>query len=186
MSNRKHDYDAMERQYVRSTVSLRELARDHGVSHSLVMIQSKRRDWVRKREEFLAQASDKTVTYMAGTEAVRRAREAQIRDNALDAIDEAITKLRDDMKRTHVVERHGERYEEPVMTFRPTDVAILLDRLQVLLGKPSQITEDRSLELKFDGVTPDLLKQFVDATRGIGPLDVASSPIPRTDRTREN
>lgn len=183
--NTKYDYDRLEREYVVSDLSLREMSRNHGIPHSLLTQRSREKEWVRKRQEYRRGAAEKAVIYMADQEGARRAREAVIHDHALDAIDEAIMKMREDMRRTRTVEIRGELVEEPLYVMKPQDVALLLDRLQVLIGKPSQITEDRNLELKLDGVTPDLLRQFVDATRGLEPDSASESPIPRAYRTGE-
>lgn len=188
--NTKHDYTVLEREYVTGDMSLRELARKHGISnHSVVVAQSKAREWVRKREEYRTGASEKAVVYMADAEGARRAREARVLDNAIEAIDEAIQKMRSDMKLTRKEMEGGEWVERPLFLVKPQDISMLLDRLNVLFNRPSQITEERSLgiNLSSGGLSPDLLRGIVEATRGLGgPGDAASSPIPRADRAREN
>lgn len=186
--NKRHDYDALEREYIRGQMGLRELARKHGIAHSLVTIQSKNREWSRKREEFRTGASDKAVIYMADEEGKRRAREAQVRDNAIDAIDDAITKMRTDLQRTEKKFVNNEWVEVPVYLLRPHDVVELIDRLQVLFNRPSNITEERSLGLSLsaNGVGTDILRGIVEATRGLGSSGAERSPIPRLERTREN
>jgi hypothetical protein len=114
----------------------------------------------------------------------------RVRDNAIDAIDEAITKMRSDMKQTVSRERNGVWREEPLVVIRPQDVAILIDRLQVLFGKPSSITEERNLGLSLSatGNDPEFLRALVEASRGRGPDpgSVVSSPLPRVERARSN
>lgn len=188
--NTKNDYSSLEREYVQGDMSLRELARAHGIAnHSVVTAQARRHDWVRKREEYRVRAANKALTLMADDEGRRIAQEARVRDNAIEAIDEAITKMRSDMQATRKRLVDGQWVQEPVMTIRPQDIAILIDRLNVLFGRPSNITEDRSLGISLSaGATPELLRGIVEATRGLGPVagDAASSPIPRSDRTRSN
>lgn len=187
--NRKYDYDALEREYVRGEMGIRELARMHGIrNHSVIAVQAREREWTRKREEYRLGASEKAVVLMADQEGTRRAREARVRDNAIDAIDEAITKMRADMKATHRVFRSGEWIEEPLVVIKPQDIALLIDRLQVLFNRPSQITEERSLGVNLTaGATPELLRGIVEATRGISDTGrAASSPIPRIGGAREN
>jgi hypothetical protein len=171
-------------------MSLRELARMNDVTnHSLVMYQANKNEWARKRQDFRARADDMTLDRMADVEARRRAREMQVRDNAIEAIDEAITKLRLDMKRTVKRERDGEWVDEPVLTLRPADIAVLIDRFQTIIGRPSNITEERNLGLSLSatGLAPEVLRGIVEATRGIADASgPASSPIPRLDRAREN
>lgn len=189
--NAKHDYDALEREYITGDMGLRELARSHGIQHhSLITVQARKREWVRKRSEYQAGASEKAVIYMADEEGARRAREAKVRDNAIDAIDEAITKMRSDMQGTQKVLENGEWVERPYYLIKPTEVAMLIDRLQVLFGRPSTISEERNLGINLNSgpIDANILRGIVEATRGLGPVigNSSSSPIPRLDRTREN
>jgi hypothetical protein len=189
--NRKYDYDKLEFEYIQGDMSLRELADSAGMSsHSMIMEASVKRGWKQKREEFRSRASSKAVSLLADDEGRRIAKEVRVRDNAIDAIDEAITKMRSDMKQTVSRERNGVWREEPLVVIRPQDVAILIDRLQVLFGKPSSITEERNLGLSLSatGNDPEFLRALVEASRGRGPDpgSVVSSPLPRVERARSN
>jgi hypothetical protein len=125
---------------------------------------------------------------MADDEGKRRAREAQVRDNAIEAIDEAINAMRLQMKATHKVLRAGEWVDEPLVIIKPPDIAMLIDRLQVLFNRPSSITEERTfgISLSAGGVGTDILRGIVEATRGLGSTGAERSPIPRLSRTGEN
>lgn len=188
--NAKFPYDVMERDYVSSDKSLREIAREYGVNnHSLISIQSKKREWTRKRLEFRSKAAEKAVTLMATAEGRRRAREAEVRDNAVEAIDEAITKMRGDMKATRKVLRGDEWVEEPLMVVRPQEIALLIDRMNVLFGNPANITEERSIGVNLSAggtLGPDILRGIVEATRGLVPGDSGESPFPRLGDPRKN
>jgi hypothetical protein len=185
MSNRRYDYDAIEREYVTGDMSLRQLAEAHHMkTHSLITDQSRKRDWVRKRDEYRRGVSDKTVAYMADQEGARRAKEALVRDNAIEAIDEAITKMREDMRLTTT---DGNGNVLPLVVIRPKDLVLLIDRLNVLFGRPAQISEERTLGVQFNEVDSDVLRSFIDATRGLGEAGGASeSPIPRLGGPRSN
>lgn len=189
--NRKWDYDKLELEYIQGTMSLRELAESAGMStHSMIMEASQKGGWVKKREEYQARASQKALTLLADDEGRRIAKEVAVRDNAIDAIDEAISKMRSDMKQTVLRERNGQWREEPLVVIRPQDVAQLIDRLQVLFGKPSSITEERNLgiSLSSTGNDPEFLRALVEASRGraVDSGSVANSPLPRIERTRTN
>lgn len=190
MSNRRHDYDQLEREYVSGDMSLRELGRTHGISHSLIMTQSQKRKWAEKRDKFREDRQEKAVTFMADQQAYRISREEEVRGKAVDLIEQAIDKLSEDMRATHLVRRDGEVTEEPVYRLRPNDLVPLLDRLQVMFGKPNNITEERGLNVTVDTgpAGPEVLQAFIEATRGVGPLggNSQASPLPRTDRAREN
>ena len=72
-------------------------------------------------------------------------RQAQLHDKALDVIDQALDKFRDDMGATEKKRIGGEWIEVPVMRLKPNDAAILLDRLLVLFEKPSVISQHQGL-----------------------------------------
>ena len=49
----------MEREYVTSQISLRQLCRHHSIAaHSLVTVQAKKHKWEEKREQYQAEESD--------------------------------------------------------------------------------------------------------------------------------
>lgn len=190
--NRKHDYEALEREYVTSDISLRALAKKAGIAnHSMLIEQSTKNGWVQKRADYRAKANQKAVTLLANDEAKRIARESEVRDHAIDAIDEAIQRLRADLADTvKTVSPDGEVIDTgvPVLRVKPQDVAILIDRLQVLFGKPSAITEERKLGIELETNDPAILKGIIEATRGMrdGPAGPARSALPRIEGAGPN
>ena len=174
-TNRVRDYQALEREYLAGTMSLRELCRTHGVTaHSAVMVQARRGDWAEKRGKYRARASTKYIEQRADRAALR---EAEVRDHAVEAIDEAITKMRADMKATVI--RNG--VEEPAMRIYPKDLALLIDRLNVLFGRPGTISEERSLSatITSEPLPVDVLEKIIEATRGLETRAPEASPLPR-------
>ncbi len=201
-TGRKFDYDVMEKDYITSDLSLRALASKYGVeNHSLVMIASKKRGWAAKRAEFRERAAQRAISHMADVAGQRAARELEVRDHAIEAIDEAVQKMRADMKDTVKVpktiktEDGTEEIEMvdtgvPVMRVGPRDLVVLIDRLNILFGRPSSITEERTLGLSFNAETsPDVLRQIADAARGRAgsePGRVGGSALPRIEDPRPN
>jgi len=187
--NKKFDYGALERQYIQGDMSLRELAASAGMkNHSLIMRQSKNREWARKREEYQSRANETALTVMADKRGGYLAQEAGVRDNAIGAINDMITRLREDLKKTKTVVNNGVPEQVPVVRVTPGDIGMLIDKMQIIFGKPSQITEDRNLGLSFGSDDPELLRQVVEATRGVG-LDDGStteSPLPVAPKARAN
>ena len=172
-----HPDRELERESITTDISIRELCRRHGIrSHSPVVDQAKKRKWQEKREAYRQQESEAFITKHA-------ARLAEISDKALDAIDEAITKFRKDLRATKRVRQpDGSIAEEPVMRLMPKDVAVLLDRLQVLSDRPSSIRQQEGLEISTE-LPADALRDFIEATRGMGrSTRTESSPLPRTRR----
>ena len=176
--NKSHDYAKLEREFVTSQISLRELCRRHGISaHSLVTIQARKGKWQEKREAYQQTAGDAFIEKHADRMADRQ---AQIRDKALDAIDEANTRFRADLKATKKKLVNGEWVEEPVMRMTPRDLALLIDRFQVPFEKPSVITQGLTASTE---LSADALREFIEATRGrAGPSPMEVSPLPRTRR----
>jgi transposase-like protein len=174
--NKIHDYRLMEREYVTSQISLRELCRRHGISaHSVVVDQAKKRKWAEKRETYQRKESDAFIERHSARMADRQ---AEISDKALDAIDEAITKFRTDMQATEKKRIDGEWVEVPAWYMKPRDMAILLDRLEVLFAKPASITQ-QGVTAKSE-LSVDALREFIEATRGrAGPPRTEVSPLPR-------
>ena len=181
--NRIRDYQALEREFITGTMSLRELCRRHSVTaHSAVVVQARQGNWAEKRRAYRDRASSTYIQQHADRAA---AREAEVRDHALDAIDEAITKFRADLHATERKLIDGEWVEVPAMRITPRDLALLIDRLQVLLGRPAMISEGRGFAatITSDAIPVEVLKGIVEATRGLaGTPRPEASPLPRQHR----
>jgi hypothetical protein len=164
-------------------MSLRELCRRHGVTaHSAVVVQARQGNWAEKRRAYRDRASSTYIQRHADRAA---AREAEVRDHALDAIDEAITKFRADLRATERKLIDGAWIEVPAMRVTPRDLALLIDRLQVLFGRPAMISEGRGLTaaVTSEALPVDLLKGIIEATRGLaGTPAPEASPLPRLRR----
>ncbi len=176
--NKRHQYRDMEREYITSDISIRELCRRHGISaHSVVVDQSRKHDWVAKREAYRARESESFIDKYADRMADRM---AEISDKILDAVDEAITKFRQDMKATKAVRQpDGSITEEPAWFMTPKDLCLLIDRFEVLFERPSVISQHQGLAVSTE-LPPDALRDFIEATRGRGePSRMEVSPLPR-------
>jgi hypothetical protein len=68
------------------------------------------------------------------------------------------------------------------MRLKPNDVAILIDRLMVLFGRPSIISQHQGLSVTSE-LSVESLHEFIEATRGrAGPSSMEVSPLPRRRR----
>jgi hypothetical protein len=175
-----HLYRDLEREYITSQMSLRELCRKHGInSHSSVVVQARQGKWAEKREAYRARESESFITKHADRVA---AREAEVRFHAIEAVDESIYKFRVDMKRTEKRLIGGEWVEVPVMTITPMVVALLIDKFQILFARPSVISQHQGLTVTSE-MSVEALSEFIEATRGReGPSPMEVSPVPRTGR----
>jgi hypothetical protein len=106
-------------------------------------------------------------------------RQARIHDNALDAIDEAITKFRSDLKATKPVRQpDGAISEEPAFLMTPRDLCLLIDRFHVLFVRPSSISQHHTLNVSSE-LPADARQEFIERTRGLAEPAPQESPIPR-------
>jgi hypothetical protein len=76
----------------------------------------------------------------------------------------------------------GEWVEVPVMLIGPTDVALLIDRFQVLFDGPSTISEGCGVNVTSGMLPIDALQAIIERTRGLAAPDLQASPIPRAPR----
>ena len=176
--NKRHQYRDMEREYVTSQISLRELCRRHNITaHSLVTVQARKGKWLEKREQYRAKADESFMTHHAEKMANRK---AEINDKFLDATDQALDKFMADLKATKLVRQpDGSIVEMPAWYMTPRDLCMLIDRFEVLFGKPSAITQHQGLSVTSE-LPVDALREFIEATRETaGPPPMEESPLPR-------
>ena|GEM_PF-2853374 len=180
VATNKRDYRSLEREYITSRLSIRELCRKHDISaHSSVVVQAQKNKWAEKRGQYQAQASDVFIERHAARQADR---EAEVRDHALDAIDESISRFREDLRATEKKRVDGEWIEVPAWRMKPKDLALLIDRLQVLFDRPSAISQHQELAVTSERPI-EALNRLVELTRdhAAPPVKVVS-PLPRTRR----
>ena len=74
----------------------------------------------------------------------------------------------------------GSMAEEPVVLITPRDLGMLIDRLQILFGRPEQITEGRSFAatIASEALLLDALQKIVELTRGLAPRLDHTSGLP--------
>jgi hypothetical protein len=66
------------------------------------------------------------------------------------------------------------------MLITPRDVAVLIDRLQVLFGRPALVTEGRSFAatITSEALPLEALQKIVELTRGLGTQPDHTSGLP--------
>jgi len=71
--------------------------------------------------------------------------------------------------------------EEPVMLITPRDLALLIDRFQILFSRPSTISEGRGFAatISTEALPLVALQKIVELTRGLAPHPDHSSGLPR-------
>lgn len=162
MSARKHDYRALEREYISTPdLSIRALCRKHGVkSYSSVAAYARANNWEGKREETLGKAQNKMVELVSTQIAEQEASLIDtVRGEWLTVIRAATYKFAEDLK-------------DPNYKISVDSLIKLIQQGSVLLGEPSQRIEERHLALtgSLDGVSPDVLRRIATATRPVEPV----------------
>ena len=176
--NKRHPYRDMEREYITTDISLRELCRKHDITaHSLVTVQAEKGKWAEKREQYQAKESDVFMSRYAARQADRQ---AEISDKFLDATDQALDKFMADLKATKLVRQpDGSIVEMPAWYMTPRDLCLLIDRFEVLFAKPSVISQHQGLTVTSE-LSAESLREFIEATRETaGPSPMEESPLPR-------
>ncbi len=79
-----------------------------------------------------------------------------------------------------VVLADGSMAEEPVMLITPRDLALLIDRFQILFGRPSTISEGRSFAatITSEALPLEALQKIVELTRDLTPPADHTSGLP--------
>ena len=174
MTATKHDYDALEREYIFGTASVRELCRLHGInSWSAVAAQARRRKWADKRTDFRNQRTSRSISRMAESRAVKA---SEIADEFLDVIRAALY-------------RFAENLKDKDYKIYPADIAKLIDKLQLLTGRPTDITEERRFGISVTTpADPETFRDFVAGLRSRASLADGSEngPYGDSEGTRSN
>lgn len=173
MSRSKHDYPALEKLFIQTdpSVSIRSFSLEHDVPFSAMAAQARKPDsagqtWYTKREAFHAKATEKAIE-KAGDAYAKKITE--IRMDALDMIHAAILKMGYDMQDHEVVRKKadGTTYTEtiPGQVVTPDHFAKMIDKLLLLTGQPTGITEERKIVDSFDGLPPEFARVVAEVAR---------------------
>jgi hypothetical protein len=195
MPARKYDYYNLEREFIRGRMSIRELARNHGIPDatvSSVHAQARRRDaqgmnWYDKRAQYWSITDRKTFDIITDREAVRQARLADAQDEAVEAIKDAIGKMRADFKATRTViqtrvvdgvPKHFE-VEEPLVRYGPKELIQLLAALSTISSLQSRNIGAAGSEgtggfAAGPAMSLETAQAILDVSQGVAPVDRGS------------
>jgi len=156
MTVRKHDYLALEREYVSSDVSIRGLCRKHDIKgYSSVAQFAREHDWDGKRERIRNRTDMKLVERVSDQLATEEADLIEVvRGEWLTVIRAATYKFAEDLK-------------DPDYRISVDALIKLIDKGLVLVGEPSERTEERHLALtgSLEGLPPEFFRQLAERTR---------------------
>jgi hypothetical protein len=156
MTVRKHDYLTLEREYIGSDISIRGLCKQHGIKgYSSVAQYAREHGWDEKREKIRGRADSKLVERVSDQMAEAEADlVTTVRGEWLTVIRAATYKFAEDLK-------------DPGYKIRVDDLIKLIEKGLVLLGEPSDRTEERHLELtgSLDALGPEFFRRLAERTR---------------------
>lgn len=181
MSRAKHDYDALEKEYVQSDISVRALAVRHDIkSWSTLNLQKNKRHWDEKRAEYKDRLADRQVEQLVGK---RLETIATIHEELLLAIRAAVHR--------YVADVQAAEHAQPVSA---RDLMGLIDKFLLLTGQATSRSESRNLDLHattgFDAILrdapPELLRELAELgqDRGSGGKSVGRGPLIVLEGTR--
>lgn len=181
MTVRKHDYLTLEREYVSSNpkVSIRGLCAKHDIAgYSSVAKYAREHGWDEKWERIHDRAESKLVERVSDQLVDdEMALVSEVRSEWLTVIRAATYKFAEDLK-------------NPDYRIRVDDLIKLIDKGLVLLGEPSERTEERHLALtgSLDGLPQGLLRQLAERTRPVIAVRARENLPSRagTENPREN
>lgn len=180
MSARKHDYRALEAEFIRTPgLSIRELCRNHDIKgFSSVAAYARENKWEQKRDQIMGRAEEKAIELVSDQLAEAQVELIEtVRSEWLTVIRAATYKFAEDLK-------------DPQYKVSVDSLIKLIDKGLVLLGEPSSRTEERHLALTgtLEGVSADTLRRIAAATRPVEPVRVGEGLPPRagTEDPRPN
>lgn len=145
----KVDYDALEKEYITGTMSLREMAKTHDMSWSAVASQARRRGWSEKREAYKDSVQKRTYEHAAD----RYAREkAEIQSENVIALRATV--------RAFIAQLQAG--EIKVSAKDATEAAKVLS---MWMGEPTSRTESKVIEFTTGGLEPEFLRRLAEIAR---------------------
>lgn len=167
----KVDYDALEREYITSDISIRALAQREGMSWSAVADQARKHDWKGKRDEYRREVTRKTIAKDA----------KQFVAESDDLNFEMIQAAR------AIVYKVLEGLRDGTIIPQPRDALLAMDKIQLLSGRATERTEAQVIGITATGPIFDeaLLRQLEELTRGATDLP-STSPRLRIEGSKPN
>lgn len=175
MANTKYDWAKWETEYIASDeLSVRAIAKELGMPNvSVAHEYARRHQWADKRAMRQARTNEKRMALLGDKMAMRQIKLEDLVDKMITTIGTALDKLERDLR-------------EDQVAVTPRDLALLADRVLVLRGQPSQITEERKFGLSLSGpVEPKQLAAILELTRGVSVTDGARTRGPAIPRAED-
>lgn len=159
-----HDYELLERDFITSDLSVRQLCENHGIANwSTVHAQAKRRKWLEKRKQFKDKAFEHSIEALAEKRAIKQ---AELLDASIDVTLATLYKM-------------AENLRSPDYIVTPQDLVKIIEKVQLLTGGVTSREEIRAFNFDTQ-LPPELLRELARAARegGAGAKPVGQSALP--------
>lgn len=160
MSQSKLDLSALEREYIITDISLREMARREGVSNSTISTPAKRANWAEKRDQYKNAELDEYIARNAEKNAKRLAR---LEDLTVDVLEGQLVAFAQQLT-AHLDEDGKPNGKEPLF-ISPQDAREVIKTIQLLRGKATERTEENVRGITVHTVDNRLLEALGGAAR---------------------
>jgi hypothetical protein len=169
---------------------MHEVAKLNGVVVSTLVGYAQRHHWQAKRQAWRGRVDAQTEQLTIEKEARRRARAMEVYDKAFTVVERVFDAMLETLAEREFEKEHDENGDEiwverakhPVS---PKSAAELIDRMNVLLGRPESITENRG-HVDLAGTDSNILVAILERSRSAaGVVGVGGSPLPRIAGPRQ-
>ncbi len=161
----KADYRILEREYVTTEATYRDLETKYGVAFSAISRYGREHDWLRKREEYRRQAM---------ADGINMALE-KLAEQAADVRIEAVTAMR------ATLYEYMENLKDHKVPVGTKEAVQAIQTLQLLLGEPTERRETKVVTDPWDGASPTELRELLAFTRARlveGSAEEVGNPAP--------
>jgi len=145
----KVDYRILEREYVTTDATYRDLEDRHHVAFSAISRYGREHDWPRKREEYRRQAMADGIST-----ALER-----LAEQAADVRIESVTAMR------ATLYEYLQNLKDHKVTVGTKEAVQAIQTLQLLLGEPTERRETKIVTDPWDGANPAELRELLAFTR---------------------
>lgn len=181
----KYDYPALRQSYVTSEVSIRELARNFDIesAFSTIAQRARKEHWDEDRAAYRAIEQNKVYEAIA----TQRARKlAEIEKDTLEVIHAAVLQAGVSLSDREVIGENGQPYTIPAIQVSIGDLTKLIDKIQLLAGRPTEHTREDHLGVGFAftgdaaSLPAEVLRELAALARsqGAGSGSVGHSSLP--------
>jgi hypothetical protein len=145
----KVDYRIIERDYVTTELTYRDLEDKYHVAFSAISRYGREHDWPRKREEYRRQAMADSIS----------ATLEKLAEQAADVRVESVTAMR------ATLYEYLQNLKDHKVTVGTKEAVQAIQTLQLLLGEPTERRETKIVTDPWDGANPSELRELLAFTR---------------------